>query len=304
MIQYFVDGILVGFFLLFGVIGLIMVMYILCFVNFLYVEFLLIGVYCVLVFDKVFESLLLVLVEKIGLFFMIGVFVILIVLLMVIIGFSVIVIDKFVFQWVWQKGEEFFMVFVFFGMVFIICNLIGLIFGLLVEFYFKDIVFVMVLLCDFFFLVKLDQVFVLIVVLVLMVLLYFVLLCIIFGFLLWVVVENLNLVQVYGVNLKCMIVVVWIIGGGFGVVVGIFYGLSYQIMLVMGCDFVLLIFVVIIVGGIGSVYGVVFGGFIVGIVFNFVFVILLFGYSLFVLFLMIFVVFFVCLYGFFGEVWV
>jgi branched-chain amino acid transport system permease protein len=150
-------------------------------------------------------------------------------------------------------------------------------------------------------LVKPDQVFVLIAALVLMVLLHLILSRTTFGFSLRAVAENPNLAQVHGVNLKRMIAAVWIIGGGLGAVAGVFYGLSYQITPVMGRDLVLPIFAATIVGGIGSVYGAVLGGFIVGIASNVALVVLPSGYSPSVPFLMILAVLLVRPNGLFGE---
>ncbi|WP_428528412.1 branched-chain amino acid ABC transporter permease [Roseibium sp.] len=301
MIQHLVDGILVGSFLSLGAIGLTMAMHILRFANFSHAELLSIGAYCALVFDKVFESLLPVLAEKIGPLSMTGALAISIVLSMAITGLSAVLIDRFIFQRVRQKGEELSMVFASFGMALIIRNIIGLVFGLSAELYSRDIAFAMILSRDPLLLVKPDQVFVLIAALILMFALHLVLSRTTFGFSLRAVAENPNLAQVHGVNLKRMIAAVWIIGGGLGAVAGIFYGLSYQITPVMGRDLVLPIFAATIVGGIGSVYGAVLGGFIVGIASNLALVILPSGYSPSVPFLMILAVLLVRPNGLFGE---
>jgi branched-chain amino acid transport system permease protein len=301
MIQHLVDGILVGSFLSLGAIGLTMVMHILRFANFSHAELLSIGAYCALVFDKIFESLSPVLAAKIGPLSMTGALAISIVLSMALTGLSAALIDRFIFQRVRQKGEELSMVFASFGMALIIRNVIGLIFGLSGELYSSDIAFAMVLSRDPLLLVKPDQVFVLIAALVLMFALHMILSRTTFGFSLRAVAENPDLAQVHGVNLKRMIAAVWIIGGGLGAVAGIFYGLSFQITPVMGRDLVLPIFAATIVGGIGSVYGAVLGGFIVGIASNLALVILPSGYSPSVPFLMILAVLLVRPNGLFGE---
>ena len=301
MIQHLVDGILVGSFLSLGAIGLTMAMHILRFANFSHAELLSIGAYCALVFDKVFENLLPVLATKIGPLSMTGAVAISIVSSMVITGLSAVLIDRFIFQRVRQKGEELSMVFASFGTALIIRNIISLVFGLSAELYSKDIAFAMVLSRDPLLLVKPDQVFVLIAALILMFSLHLILSRTTFGFSLRAVAENPSLAQVHGVNLKHMIAAVWIIGGGLGAVAGIFYGLNYQITPVMGRDLVLPIFAATIVGGIGSVYGAVLGGFIVGIASNLALVILPSGYSPSVPFLMILAVLLVRPNGLFGE---
>lgn len=301
MIQHLVDGILVGSFLSLGAIGLTMAMHILRFANFSHAELLSIGAYCALVFDKIFESLSPVLAAKIGPLSMTGALAISIVLSMALTGLSAALIDRFIFQRVRQKGEELSMVFASFGMALIIRNVIGLIFGLSGELYSSDIAFAIVLSRDPLLLVKPDQVFVLIAALVLMFALHMILSRTTFGFSLRAVAENPGLAQVHGINLKRMIAAVWIIGGGLGAVAGIFYGLSFQITPVMGRDLVLPIFAATIVGGIGSVYGAVLGGFIVGIASNLALVILPSGYSPSVPFLMILAVLLVRPNGLFGE---
>ncbi len=301
MIQHLVDGILVGSFLSLGAIGLTMVMHMLRFANFSHAELLSIGAYGALVFDRLFEELFPVLGSAVGPLSMTWALVLSIVLSMILTGLSAVVIDRLVFQRVRQKGEELSMVFASFGMALIIRNVIGLIFGLSGELYSQDIVFALVLSRDPLLLVKPDQVFVLLAALVIMFVLHLVLSRTTFGFSLRAVAENPALAQVHGVNLKRIVTAVWLIGGGLGAVAGVFYGLSYQLTPVMGRDLVLPIFAATIVGGIGSVYGAVLGGFIVGIASNLALVVLPSGYSPSVPFLMILAVLLIRPNGLFGE---
>ena len=113
--------------------------------------------------------------------------------------------------------------------------------------------------------------------------------------------ENPTLAQVNGVNLARTIMWVWLIGGGLAAVAGVFNGLSHQIIPVMGRDLVLPIFAATIVGGIGSVYGAVLGGFIVGIASNMAVLILPSGYTPSVPFLLILLVLMLRPNGLFGE---
>ena len=100
-----------------------------------------------------------------------------------------------------------------------------------------------------------------------------------FGYSLRAVAENPELAQVNGINLEKTITSVWIIGGSLAAVAGIFYGLSNQINPMIGRDLVLPVFAATIVGGIGSVYGALLGGLIVGLASNMALVILPSGYS-------------------------
>ncbi|WP_029064847.1 branched-chain amino acid ABC transporter permease [Labrenzia sp. DG1229] len=301
MIQHLVDGILVGSFLSLGAIGLTMVMHILRFANFSHAELLSIGAYCALVFDKLFESVLPVLSTKFGPLSITGALAVSILISMAVTGFTAVLIDRLIFRRVRQKGGELSMVFASFGMALVIRNIIGLVFGLSSELYSRDIAFAMVLSRDPLLLVKPDQVFVLFAALIIMFGLYLVLSRTTFGFSLRAIAENPSLAQVHGVNLRRMVAAVWIIGGALGAIAGVFYGLSYQITPVMGRDLVLPIFAATIVGGIGSVYGAVLGGFIVGVASNLAPVVLPSGYSPSVPFLMILAVLLVRPNGLFGE---
>lgn len=301
MMQNLVDGILTGSFLSLGAIGLTMVMHILRFANFSHAELLSIGAYAALVFDGLFAALLPVMAAKIGPLSMTWALAASILVSMAVTGATAVLIDRLVFRRVREKGTELSMVFASFGMALVIRNVIGLIFGLHSQLYSKDIAFAMVLSRDPLVLVKPDQVFVLIAAVVIMLVLHLVLSRTTFGYALRAVAENPALAQVNGVNLRRMIVAVWLIGGGLAAAAGVFYGLSYQVTPIMGRDLVLPIFAATIVGGIGSIYGAVLGGFIVGIAANLALVVLPSGYSPSVPFLLILAVLLIRPNGLFGE---
>jgi len=301
MIQHLIDGVLTGAYLSLGAIGLTLVMHILRFANFSHAELLSLGAYCALVCDALVTALVPVFATKLGPLSLTWALLAAILVSMVLIGLSAVLIDKLVFKRVREKGAELSMVFASFGMALVIRNVIGLIFGLSPELYSKDIAFAMVLSLDPLILVKPDQVFVLCAALVLMFALHLILSHTTFGYSLRAVAENPALAQVNGVNLRRTIMAVWLIGGGLAAVAGVFYGLSHQIIPVMGRDLVLPIFAATIVGGIGSVYGAVLGGFVVGIAANLALVILPSGYSPSVPFLLILAVLMIRPHGLFGE---
>jgi len=183
----------------------------------------------------------------------------------------------------------------------VIRNFISLIFGLKTQLYSEDIVFAVILSQDPLLLVKPDQVFALIAALIIMLALHLFLSRTTLGYALRAVAENPTLAEVNGINLKRMIAVVWTIGGGLAAFAGVSYGLTNQISPVIGRDLVLPIFAATIVGGIGSVYGAVLGGFMVGIAANLALVVLPSGYSPAVPFLIIILVLLVRPNGLFGE---
>ncbi|MBT8455397.1 MAG: branched-chain amino acid ABC transporter permease [Alphaproteobacteria bacterium] len=301
MIQNLIDGVLTGSYISLGAIGLTLVMHILRFANFSHAELLSLGAYVALVFDALVSALVPVFAVKIAPLSLTWALSAAILISMVITGISALLIDRRVFKRVREKGQELSMVFASFGMALIIRNVIGLIFGLSPELYSKDIAFAMILSRDPLILVKPDQIFVLVAALVLMFLLHLVLSRTTFGYSLRAVAENPSLAQVNGVNLSRTIMAVWLIGGGLAAVAGVFYGLSHQLIPVMGRDLVLPIFAATIVGGIGSVYGAVLGGFIVGIAGNLALVILPSGYTPSVPFLLIIFVLMIRPNGLFGE---
>ncbi len=301
MIQHLIDGVLTGSYLSLGAIGLTLVMHILRFANFSHAELLSLGAYCALVCDALVTALVPVFATKLGPLSLTWALLAAILVSMVLTGLSAVLIDRLVFKRVREKGAELSMVFASFGMALVIRNVIGLIFGLSPELYSKDIAFAMVLSLDPLILVKPDQVFVLCAALVLMFALHLILSRTTFGYSLRAVAENPALAQVNGVNLRRTIMAVWLIGGALAAVAGVFYGLSHQIIPVMGRDLVLPIFAATIVGGIGSVYGAVLGGFVVGIAANLALVILPSGYTPSVPFLLILAVLMIRPHGLFGE---
>ena len=301
MIQHLADGILVGAILSLGAIGLTMVMHMLRFANFSHAELLSVGAYCALVFDGVFEALYPPLSMAIGPLSLTGALALATLISMGFTGLTAMVIDRLVFKRVRAKGGELSMVFASFGVALIIRNVLGLIFGLQAQLYSSDIVFAVVLSRDPMVLIKPDQVFTLVAALVIMLILHFVLSRTTFGYALRAVAENPSLAQVSGINLTRMIPLSWLIGGALAAAAGIFYGLTNQVNPVLGRDLLLPIFAATIVGGIGSIYGAVLGGFLVGIASNVALLILPSGYSPAVPFLIILLVLLIRPTGLFGE---
>jgi len=301
MIQHLLDGILVGAILSLGAAGLTMVMHILRFANFSHAELLSIGAYSALVFDRLFKAILPLTANSIGSLSMTWALVLAMMVSMAITGASAVLFDRLIFRRVREKGEELSMVFASFGLALIIRNVIGLVFGLNTQLFSKDIVFATVLSRDPLVLVKPDQVATLAITMVIILLLHLVLSRTTFGYALRAVAENPELAQVNGINLRRMIATVWIIGGGLAAIAGVFYGLTNQINPVIGRDLVLPVFAATIVGGIGSIYGALLGGFIVGIAANMALVVLPSGYSPSVPFLIILAVLLIRPHGLFGE---
>ncbi len=301
MIQNLVDGVLVGSILSLGAIGLTMIMHMLRFANFSHAELLSIGAYATLVFDAVFSRLAPFLATTLAPLSLTGSLTLAMLLAMLITGASAVAIDKLIFKRIRENGQELSMVFASFGIALVIRNLISLVFGLDSRLYSSDIVFAIVVSQDPLLLVKPDQVFVLAAALFIMGLLHFVLSHTTFGYSIRAVAENPSLAQVSGIRLSRVIALTWLIGGGLAAASGVFYGLNNQVHPMIGRDLVLPIFAATIVGGIGSIYGAVLGGFIVGLAANLALAILPSGYSPAVPFLIILAVLVIRPTGLFGE---
>ena len=301
MIQNLVDGILTGSIYSLAAIGLTLVMHMLRFANFSYAELLGIGAYSALVFDRLFSALVPALDAAIGPLTLSWALVAATLIAMAITGASAVLFDWLVFKRIRAKADFQSMVFASFGMALIVRNIITLAFGHRAELYSNDIAFAVVLSRDPMLLVRPDQVFTLGAAVVLMLGFHLVLTRTTFGFALRAVAENPNLAQVSGVRLSAMVTAVWMIGGALSAAAGIFYALTNHLSPIMGHNFVLPVFAATIVGGIGSVYGAVLGGFIVGIAGGLSLLILPSGYTPAMPFLLILGVLLLRPHGLFGE---
>ena len=76
---------------------------------------------------------------------------------------------------------------------------------------------------------------------------------------------NPSLARVAGIDPERVLRATWIIGGVLAAVAGVFAGITVQLRPTMGVDLLLPLFAAVILGGIGSVWGAVLGGFIVGL---------------------------------------
>lgn len=301
MIQSILDGILTGAIISLGAIGLTLIMHMLRFANFAYSELLAIGAYAALVFDRLFSALVPALDEAFAPLTLTGALALSMVIAMLLTGLSAVVIDWLVFRRIRQKADPLSMVFASFGVALIIRNVIVLIFGHHAQLYSQEIARATILSFDPLILIKPDQVFVLVLALVLMLALHLVLTRTTFGFALRAVAENPALAQVAGVRLSTVIAAVWIIAGGLSAAAGTLYALTNQLNPMIGPVFLLPVFAATIVGGIGSVYGAVLGGFIVGIASGLALMILPPGYAPAMPFLIILAVLMLRPQGLFGE---
>lgn len=83
------------------------------------------------------------------------------------------------------------------------------------------------------------------------------------------VADNVDLAQASGVDTQRVLLVTWVVGSALTALGGVFFGISETIEWDMGFRLLLLIFAGVILGGIGTAYGAMVGGFLVGLLTEF-----------------------------------
>jgi branched-chain amino acid transport system permease protein len=78
--------------------------------------------------------------------------------------------------------------------------------------------------------------------------------------------DDRDLAESSGINVDRVIWITWIMAAGLAALGGVFYGLNESVSYEMGFKILLLLFAAVVLGGLGSAYGVMVGGFVVGIV--------------------------------------
>lgn len=79
------------------------------------------------------------------------------------------------------------------------------------------------------------------------------------------VADNSDLAESSGIDVERVILVTWVMGAGLAAVGGVFLGVSEQVQWDMGFKVLLLIFAAVVLGGLGTAFGAMLGGFVVGL---------------------------------------
>jgi branched-chain amino acid transport system permease protein len=79
------------------------------------------------------------------------------------------------------------------------------------------------------------------------------------------VADDSDLAESSGINVNRIILITWILAGSLAALGGIFLGLNDAVQWDMGFKLLLLIFAAVVLGGLGTAYGAMVGGFVVGI---------------------------------------
>ncbi|MFM2279857.1 MAG: high-affinity branched-chain amino acid transport system permease protein LivH [Pseudomonadota bacterium] len=77
--------------------------------------------------------------------------------------------------------------------------------------------------------------------------------------------ENATLVQVFGVNVPFLLTVTYALGAGLAGLAGVLAAPIYQVSPLMGSNIIIVVFAVVVVGGMGSIMGAVVTGYLLGI---------------------------------------
>lgn len=80
------------------------------------------------------------------------------------------------------------------------------------------------------------------------------------------VADDRDLAASSGIDVNRVIDVTWLLAAGLAALGGIFYGLNESVSYDMGFRILLLLFAAVVLGGLGTAYGVMAGAFIVGVV--------------------------------------
>jgi branched-chain amino acid transport system permease protein len=78
--------------------------------------------------------------------------------------------------------------------------------------------------------------------------------------------ENPALVQAFGINVPRMITLTYAFGVGLAAFAGVMAAPIYQVNPLMGANLIIVVFAVVVIGGMGSILGAILTGFGLGIV--------------------------------------
>jgi branched-chain amino acid transport system permease protein len=78
--------------------------------------------------------------------------------------------------------------------------------------------------------------------------------------------ENPSLVQAFGINVPRMITLTYGFGVGLAAFAGVMAAPIYQVNPTMGADIIIVVFAVVVIGGMGSIMGAILTGFGLGLI--------------------------------------
>ncbi len=292
--QYIADGIVLGATLALGAIGLTLTFNILRFANFAHGELLTFGAYFALALSGV-----LAFGPDLGSLTFGWGFVLVIVLAAALTAGLAILLDLLIYRVLRRSDVAVALVIASFGASLMLRNIVVFVWGPQPEYYSRAIAIARPVLPG----VRLsaDEIFVVVVAAVLMIALHLFLTRTRLGKAMRAVSDNAALSQVTGINVTNVVRLVWAVGGALAAVGGILYGLTVQMIPTMGFNLILPMFAAAILGGIGSIYGAVLGGLVIGLAESVSVLWIDPGYKPAVAFALMFVILLVRPHGILGE---
>jgi len=282
-----------------GAIGLSFSMKMLRFANFSHSELLTWGAYMALLFLAFFSAFGGVFDLKIAPFSFGAPLLFAMVASCVVVSVLALVLHRFVFERLSRMAGHMTMVFASFGIALILRNIIVLFWGSDPIYYSNDLQFAILLPGNV--RVLPDQVFLLGLTIVVVIALHLFMTRTRAGIAMRGTSESPELARVSGVNVDRIITLVWIIGSSSAAIGGVLYGLTVQMRPELGFALILPLFAAAILGGVGSLYGAVLGGMIVGLSENLSVMIIPTTYKPAVPFLLILAILYFRPQGIFGE---
>ena len=79
-------------------------------------------------------------------------------------------------------------------------------------------------------------------------------------------VENPNLTQAFGLNVPLMITLTFAFGAGLAGLAGVLAAPIYSVSPLMGADLIIVVFAVVVIGGMGSIMGAILSGLALGLI--------------------------------------
>ncbi len=256
--QYIADGVILGATLALGAIGLTLTYNILRFANFAHGELLTFGAYFGLVFASLFAG-----GQALGpLTFGWG-FLLAIVAAAVLTAGLALLVDWLLFRPLRSSDIAVTLVIASFGASLMLRNVVVFVWGSQPEYYSRNIAIAREILPG----VRLtaNEIFVIVLTAVLMLALHLFLSRTRLGKAMRAVSDNPALARVTGIDVHGVIRWTWIVGGSLAAIAGVLFGLTVQISPEMGFNLILPMFAAAILGGVGSIYGAVLGGMIIGL---------------------------------------
>ena len=265
-VPFLIDGMLLGATLALGAVGLTLTYSILGFANFTHGDLITWGAYFVLSLLVAWTATTGSGLGQLGALSFGWPFLAALTVAMVLTGLLGLLLDRLLFRPLRQQGTQIVLVIASFGASLALRYGLAFVYGPEPAYYTREIQLATPILSGFPAVrATPDQLFVLGLTAVLVVGLHVLLTRTTLGRAMRAVSENPTLARAVGVDPVAVARWTWLLGGALAAVSGVFVGLTVQVRPWLGFDLLLPLFAATILGGVGSVYGAVLGGLLIGL---------------------------------------